>query len=158
MDDQGISREAGGIRYRKLRIAWSVACGILCLLLIALWIRSYWIADALRGPQMTFASLFGRVAVSHFPLQEDGTPKFNTNWEHETLPVEDQVRKPGVRRLVFRRELGHISLTIPYWLAAFTVVILATLPWLPCRFSIRRLLIGTAILSAVLGLLVWLDF
>ena len=25
------------IRYRKLRIAWSVGCGILCLLLIVLW-------------------------------------------------------------------------------------------------------------------------
>jgi hypothetical protein len=26
----------GGRRFRKLRIAWSIACGILCLLLITL--------------------------------------------------------------------------------------------------------------------------
>src|SRR5262245_46484708 len=28
--------------FRTLRIAWSVAFGILCLLLIVLWVRSYW--------------------------------------------------------------------------------------------------------------------
>ena len=30
------------MRFRKLRIAWSVVCGIACVLLIALWVRSYW--------------------------------------------------------------------------------------------------------------------
>ena len=30
------------MRFRKLQIAWSVACGIICLLLIGLWVRSYW--------------------------------------------------------------------------------------------------------------------
>ena len=31
--------------FRKLRIAWSVVCGILCLLLVALCVRSYWYRD-----------------------------------------------------------------------------------------------------------------
>ena len=30
------------MRYRKLRIAWSVGWGIACVLLIVLWVRSYW--------------------------------------------------------------------------------------------------------------------
>src|SRR6478672_11323736 len=29
------------MRFRKLRIAWSVFCGLACLLLIVLWVRSY---------------------------------------------------------------------------------------------------------------------
>jgi hypothetical protein len=29
------------MRYRYLRIAWTVFCGIACVLLIALWVRSY---------------------------------------------------------------------------------------------------------------------
>jgi hypothetical protein len=29
------------MRFRKLRIALSVACGIACVLLIVLWVRSY---------------------------------------------------------------------------------------------------------------------
>ena len=31
----------GGMRFRKLRIAWSVVCGVACVLLIVLWVRSY---------------------------------------------------------------------------------------------------------------------
>src|SRR3954451_11071314 len=30
------------MKFRKLRIAWSAACGIACVLLIVLWVRSYW--------------------------------------------------------------------------------------------------------------------
>jgi hypothetical protein len=33
------------LRYRKLRIVWSVGWGIACVLLIALWVRSYWRMD-----------------------------------------------------------------------------------------------------------------
>jgi hypothetical protein len=29
------------MKYRKLRIAWSGVYGVLCLLLIGLWVRSY---------------------------------------------------------------------------------------------------------------------
>src|SRR4026208_580489 len=35
------------MRFRKLRITWSVVCGIACLLLIGLWVRSYTWADDL---------------------------------------------------------------------------------------------------------------
>jgi hypothetical protein len=32
---------------RLLRIAFSVACGIVCLMVIAVWVRSYWWVDAI---------------------------------------------------------------------------------------------------------------
>jgi hypothetical protein len=35
------------MKYRKLRIAWSVGWGVLCLLLIVLWVRSDHWADAI---------------------------------------------------------------------------------------------------------------
>jgi hypothetical protein len=35
------------MRFRKLRIAFSVTCLIACVLLIALWVRSYWKVDAI---------------------------------------------------------------------------------------------------------------
>src|SRR5262245_49963380 len=35
------------MRFRKLRIAWSVFWGVACLLLIVLWVRSYWWNDLL---------------------------------------------------------------------------------------------------------------
>jgi hypothetical protein len=36
------------MRFRKLRIAWAVACGIACVLLVVLWVRSYWRNDLVR--------------------------------------------------------------------------------------------------------------
>src|SRR5438105_1666000 len=35
------------MRFRKLRIAWSVFWGLAAVLLIALWVRSYWILNSL---------------------------------------------------------------------------------------------------------------
>ncbi len=40
----------GGMRYRKLRIAWSVAWEIIGLLLIALWVTSYVRECIYNGP------------------------------------------------------------------------------------------------------------
>ena len=33
------------MRFRTLRIAWSILCGFVCVLLIAVWVRSFWSAD-----------------------------------------------------------------------------------------------------------------
>ncbi len=33
------------MKHRKLRIAWTVAWGIVAVLLLVLWIRSYWTYD-----------------------------------------------------------------------------------------------------------------
>jgi hypothetical protein len=37
------------MRYLKLRIAWSAFCCIACVLLIVLWVRSYWQRDGVIG-------------------------------------------------------------------------------------------------------------
>jgi hypothetical protein len=52
-------------RFRNLRIAFSVTCGIACVLLIALWVRSYWYADDLvitltKARQLELQSVPGR--------------------------------------------------------------------------------------------------
>src|SRR3954464_14026389 len=33
------------MRFRKLRIAWSVFLGLVCVLLVVLWVRSYWFRE-----------------------------------------------------------------------------------------------------------------
>src|SRR5262245_4872029 len=38
------------MRYRKLRITFSAVCGAVCVLLIVLWLRSYWYFDQYAGP------------------------------------------------------------------------------------------------------------
>src|SRR5688572_16841861 len=49
------------MNYRKLRIAWSVWCGVVCLLLIMLWVRSYSWADVYLSPNRPFASSQGKL-------------------------------------------------------------------------------------------------
>jgi hypothetical protein len=44
------------MRFRKLRIAWSVGWGVACVQLIVLWVRSYWWVDgfgANLGPRFS---------------------------------------------------------------------------------------------------------
>src|SRR5262245_51700856 len=48
------------MKYRNLRIAWSVAWGLLAVLLCVLWVRSYWKLDILEG--MSFEG----AGVSHY--------------------------------------------------------------------------------------------
>ena len=38
------------MKYRKLRIAWSVAWGLLAVLLFVLWVRSYWWSEYVAVP------------------------------------------------------------------------------------------------------------
>ena len=60
------------MRFRKLRIAWSVGCAIACVLLIVLWVRSYWSADTVsvntlsRGWAADITSWDGRLRFSAF--------------------------------------------------------------------------------------------
>src|SRR5690349_20538275 len=37
------------MKYRKLRITWSVMWGLVCALLIVFWVRSYWRFDTAEG-------------------------------------------------------------------------------------------------------------
>jgi hypothetical protein len=75
------------MKYRKLRIAWSAVCGMICLLLILLWVRSYWWHDRLHGRGFranhlaAIASEYGLVGVIYSLgiSRMDGT----THWRFE---------------------------------------------------------------------------
>jgi hypothetical protein len=47
----------GGMRFRKLRIAWSVLCGLSCVPVSVLWLRSYWQRAEMYWAVVFFASL-----------------------------------------------------------------------------------------------------
>jgi len=44
---------------------------------------------------------------------------------------------------------------VPYWLLIAVFSTLAIVPWLRLRFSLRTLLIGTTVMAAMLGAVVW---
>jgi hypothetical protein len=48
------------------------------------------------------------------------------------------------------------QIDIPYWPPTIGFGVLAAIPWLRRRFTLRTLLIATTLLAVVLGLIVWL--
>jgi hypothetical protein len=158
-----------GMRYRKLRIAWSVGCGILCLLLILLWVRSYWWFDILYY-RLGASTMFGVTS-------EEGAIRFqdcsriigamprgwlrDRTW-HGGYPPSDIATGPLFKQ-VFRgferqsRSTRHDTLQVPHWFFVLIASVGGAAPWIHWsrRFSLRTLLITTTLVAALLGAIVW---
>jgi hypothetical protein len=68
----------GRMKFRKLRIAFSAVCGVFCLLLIVLWVRSYWALDVFvanlpTATAVQSVSTNGRLYLHSFPASVDAT-------------------------------------------------------------------------------------
>jgi hypothetical protein len=150
------------MRFRNLRIAWSVACSMLALLLLLMWARSYWVRDACthigRDSVATtvYNVAFNCGTIDFFrvikPASWLPTSGFTEGWTYFAA-------KPDPYRKLFFWEMGprYVVIQFPLVLPAFVVVALAWMPWLRAswRFSLRTLLIATTLVAVVLGLGVW---
>jgi hypothetical protein len=150
---------------RKLRIAVSVYFGLLTVALCVMWVRSYYWIDNVVGPvtatqQIGFASSKGWLT-----LRSKRPPSFQKWSMQSRTPAQleaiyEQMRQGGGQ--VRRSAEPHFGLTgdgaiqFPHWLPTVTVAILASLPWVSPRFSLRTLLIATTLVAVVLGLVVWM--
>ena len=148
------------MRFRKLRIAWSVFWGLACLLLILLWVRSYWWHDYCRGAVVGmqgvyFDSAQGRIGAAVF------TPGF-TEWTSASQPIDQALSTIAMK---LRDDLGLgfgttrfgniCTYLAPHWFFILITAALQVAPWLRWRFSLRTLLIATTLVAVVLGLIVW---
>jgi hypothetical protein len=148
------------VRFRKLRIAWSIGWGLLATLLCVLWVRSYRTLDNVAGHlpgvnAVSCTSAYGRVAVG--VVNQAAPWKWNM---HSNVLDETSYGGPpkGPRRwFVMHKSPAHSGLAVPHGflmlLAAFSV----GLPWMPWRFSLRALLIATTIVGVLLGAVIWRD-
>jgi hypothetical protein len=134
------------MKYRKLRIVWSVGCGVLCLLLIALWVRSYRGVDA--NQSLSIASSQGRLYLNQSltisPLYNGpvlSTPHFGGIYTFTPSSARIQFIHPGFG--------------VPYWSLVLAVVAAGITPWLRWRFSLRTLLIGLTVISVAAGMISW---
>jgi hypothetical protein len=159
------SPTSAAMKHRKLRIAWSLGCGILCLLLIALWVRSYWSRDnygfSFFGRQIIDAnSMYGQLTFNWY---DDGPEPKTLGLR--TMSVEDFLadmerslgRPAVVPRPHFRllRQQPVSYLLIPHWSVVLVIAVVAGASWLPFRFSLRTLLIGMTMIAALLGFVIW---
>jgi hypothetical protein len=147
------------MKYRKLRIAWSVAWGIACVLLIVLWVRSYttvefaiWVSSG--GRAIGFESELGGAALIY-----ETNSTFDAGWWYFTDEIPSKVNQIEQRPGQFRFGPTTANRTIvfaPIWFLVFGCGIAATFPWFCYRFSLRTLLVATTLVAAALGLVVWL--
>jgi hypothetical protein len=162
------------MRYRKLRIAWSVGWGIAAVLLILLWVRSYRIIDTVyigwRGMRYNGYIAPDRGRLGFVLRDYDITPGSTANplfYFHTQGVVEPNAFVPsrdpdggipGTRwfRFTPRGPTEDAALLVPLWIPPLLMVMLTALPWIRWshRFNLRTLLIATTLVAVVLGLIV----
>jgi hypothetical protein len=154
------------MRYRKLRIAWSVVWGVACVLLIVLWVRSYHIEEAIDGPIWNNYSggIWSTLGTMQFVVRNYGSV-----WTKVSIPPRQDDDPSGSQ--VFQSHLGvsirRLSsnggdcctiVKLRYWLLVVLSNCVAICVWLPFkRFSLRTLVIATTLVAVTLGLIVWLN-
>jgi hypothetical protein len=155
------------MKYRKLRIAFSVTCGIACVLLVVLWVRSYRFQDRCYGniPGTTFIAAGSQLGYLYAIFNDE--PR--RDWVSRTTPLPNEAWRKVYReneptKAPNRFLLGiyfsppYATLCVPYWLLVLLSTLLAAAPWLRWsnRFSLRTLLIAMTLVAVVLGIGVWL--
>ena len=146
------------IKYRKLRIAWSVAWGVVAVLLCVLWVRSYWWNEGCRIARGSIGSAFGYFAIG---VNDTFIPP---PFYSEPI-IEDDIKQ--IERIIQENTtlgFGYVdgplgsSICLPGWIAILLFSAIAAVPWLryfPRRFSLRTLLIATTVIAVLLGVFVW---
>jgi hypothetical protein len=164
------------MKYRKLRIAWSVAWGIACLLLIVLWVRSYSQWDNIRvkpnaGHYILCRSVVGQFSVGYLGENVIARPTFE--WAIYDNPQVDKQGwvtasfTPGSNRLLslelVHSELGfkvtantfERQITTRHSFLAMLTALFASVVWLRWRFSLRTLLIAMTLVAVGMGWIVY---
>jgi hypothetical protein len=142
---------------RYLRIAFSAACLIACVLLIALWVRSTWYLEEywFSLPNNHGLGICCSRHCLHIAIQdrmvnpETYIVGYVRTAQKGLLPAENWHTFLGFRAA---RDADIFTISIPYW---FLLLTFAALPWLRWRFSVRALLIATTLAAVVLGVIVW---
>src|SRR5262245_57793790 len=114
---------------RGLRIAWSVVWGILCVLLIVLWMRSYWWVTNIQGPPVaaqTFQCAFleGRILLQSYRLiTQADRDEWISDFSHFSWTdtrFHDNSRDPPAPSFKFsvnEFKPGQLFVIFPYWFA-----------------------------------------
>jgi hypothetical protein len=153
------------MKFRKLRIAWSITCGIVCLLLIVLWVRSYRSTDVF--PLRPFCiSTDGRLVIwlkeYDVPFGGSGLRTIDLSsgsllYASRVIDTEPFEVEPFSSRTGFHLEHDNrrTVIQLPYWFLTLLFAATAGLPGIRWRFTLRTLLIATTLVAVVLGLIVW---
>jgi hypothetical protein len=158
--------------FRKLRIGWSLGWGILALSLIGLWVHSarnqvraaIWVSDSHYINAVVFLHWF-EINVAKPASQpaaifiSNYAEYFHSNYVAKPTSLTSPVHRWHIGSSAPPFTPG-ISIRLPLWIPLVFIALVGTIIWfvrLPnlTRFSLRTLLIATALVSVTLGLIVW---
>ena len=140
----------------KLRLAFFAVCGIVCLLLIVLWARSFWTTDYMdtydsSNVQTTFGSNKGTLFFNQVDWTFDPGIQVPHGWTHMTRPAKES---GGKRWLGWSRTGVSIQVAVSHWSAILIFAALAAVPWLSWRFKLSTLLIAMTVIAALVAIAV----
>jgi hypothetical protein len=145
------------MRFRKLRIAWSVTCGVAAVMFIVLWVRSYAWVDIVSIPMTTVKQIGlwsggGRIEV--YSSDYDALQKPSMLMSLPRQEMLAQVKAAGKK--VDRRYFGvtDAGFRFPTYLLVLVATLFAKLPWIRWRFTLRTLLIAITAVAVVLGVVI----
>jgi hypothetical protein len=159
------------MKRRSLRIAWSVAWGLVAVLLVALWVRSYWKLDGIsgdRGSEFIYFDVFmGRAYYSRSSQEASLPARPQIPWHFFDNPIVDTDLTPRVSDSTGSHHFmgsgwnvfaNGWEISLALWWPVLISGVLATAAWTrqKWQFSLRTFLIAMTLVAAVLGLIVWL--
>jgi hypothetical protein len=142
--------------FRKLRIAWSMFWGLICVLLIVLWVRSYWWSDVVQVIAPTCDaradSANGGTTISVF---FDSDREVGYEWNRNSYRHNTAMRPPNAtwKFDIYMTRRG-LDASLPHWFYLLLTSLVAAAAWIR-RFTLRTLLIATTLVAVVLGLIVY---
>jgi hypothetical protein len=138
---------------KYLRIAVTALCLTACVLLIALWVRSYWWRDSIAvSSERTVCSIRGFIGI----VRNADFARKHSRWQLASMRLgpRDQGPAPWVFYYKSYAYAKRSELIVPIWMVIVVVIGFAATAWLPWRFSLRTLLIAMALVAGLLGIVV----
>src|SRR3954451_23134347 len=111
------------MRFRKLRIAWSIFWGLACVVLIMLWVRSYWVGYLVK---LSGKGLFSANGILEFSWFQPLPPPW-PSWECGSFAAGDAPKPRG--SFNFQTFANGVSIDLPHWVVAVVVAMFAGAPW-----------------------------
>jgi len=144
---------------RCLRFAYSATCLVARVLLIALWVRSYFCADLFGCDEARSFTLTAFTAKGRIVLWLGETRSLATSiwypipFDHVNMESFDKGTgfETYIQNATSRSGLSRVGIQLPLWFVVLLVAVFTTLPWLRWRFSLRTLLIATTLVAILLG-------
>ncbi len=134
------------MKHRALRIAWSVAWGIAAVLLVVLWVRSYWWLDSISGSGPGSGI---RIDSDYGFLGVEGYPNFSAvrridHWNWQTGAPNHRAYSHWTITYYDHGFSGGTSCFVPIWMIEIFFGLFAASSWISLpsysRFSLRTLL------------------